>query len=85
SLKAGKKKVSLKWKKVKGVKGYTVYCKKSKKGKWKKLKTVSAKKTSYIKKKLKSGKSYYFTVKAYKVINGKKVYGKFTTKKVKVK
>ena len=85
SVRAGKKKASLKWKKVTAVKGCTVYYKTSKKGTWKKLKTVSNKKTSYTKKKLKSGKTYYFTVKAYKKVNGKKVYGKFTIKKVKVK
>ena len=85
SVRAGKKKASLKWEKVTAVKGYTVYYKTSKKGTWKKLKTVSNKKTSYTKKKLKSGKTYYFTVKAYKKVNGKKVYGKFTIKKVKVK
>lgn len=85
SLKAGKKKVSLKWSKVKGVSGYTIYYKTSKKGKWKKLKIFSAKKTKYVKKKLKSGKKYYFTVKAYKKVNGKKVYGKFVTKKIIVK
>ena len=85
SVKAGKKKASLKWEKVTAVKGYTVYYKTSKKGTWKKLKTVSNKKTSYTKKKLKSGKTYYFTVKAYKKVNGKKVYGKYTTKKIKVK
>lgn len=85
SLKAGKKKVSLKWSKVKDVSGYTIYYKTSKKGKWKKLKNLSAKKTKYVKKKLKSGKKYYFTVKAYKKVNGKKVYGKFKIKKVKVK
>ena len=85
SLKAGKKKVTVKWSKVKGAMGYTIYYKTSKKGKWKKLKNLSAKKTKYVKKKLKSGKKYYFTVKAYKKVNGKKVYGKFKIKKVKVK
>ena len=85
SLKSVKKKVTIKWNKVKGVSGYTVYYKTKKKGKWKKLKNVSTKKTKYVKKKLKSGKTYYFTVKAYKSANGKKVYGKFVTKKIKVK
>ncbi len=56
SLKVGNKKVSLKWSKVKGASGYTIYYKTSKKGKWKKLKNLSAKKTEYVKKKLKSGK-----------------------------
>ena len=45
---------------------------------------MSAGKTKYVKNKLKSGRKYYFTIKAYKVINGKKVYGKFVTKKIKL-
>lgn len=65
--------------------GYTVYYKTSKTGKWKKLKDVSAKNTKYVTNKLKKGKKYYFTVKAYKRVNGKKVYGKYTTQKIKVK
>lgn len=85
ALKAGKKKVTVKWSKMADISGYTVYYKTSKKGSWKKLKNISAKKTKYLKKKLKSGNKYYFTVKAYKKVNGKKVYGKYATKKIKVK
>ncbi len=80
---AGKKKATVKWNKVKGATGYTVYYKTKAKGSWKKLKNL--KKTSYTKTKLKSGKIYYFTVKAYKKYNGQTYTGSFRTKKVKIK
>lgn len=80
---AGKKKAILKWKKVKGATGYTIYYKTSQKAAWKKLKSVKG--TSYTKKGLKSGKQYYFTVKAYKTYKGRNYEGSFRVKKVKVK
>mgnify|MGYP000629946152 CR=1 FL=1 len=43
-------------------------------------------KVIYVNKKLKKGKTYYYKVRAYKVVSGKKVYGKFSTiKKIKFK
>ncbi|RGF51591.1 leucine-rich repeat domain-containing protein [Eubacterium sp. AF36-5BH] len=83
--KAAKKKVSLKWNKVKEASGYVVYYKTSAKGKWKKLKTLGSSKTNFIKKKLKKGKTYFFTIKAYKKLNGKTLFGKGVIKKVKIK
>ncbi len=49
----------------------------------KNAKKVTAKKsaTSKTVKKLKSGKTYYVQVRAYKVVNGVKVYGKWSKKK----
>lgn len=78
---AGKKKATIKWSKVKGATGYTVYYKV--RGSWKKLK--STKGTSYTKKKLKSGTRYTFTVKAYKTYKGKTYTSSFKAKKVKVR
>ena len=82
-VKAGKKKATIRWNKVKGADGYTVLYKTKAKGSWKKLKNI--KKTSYTKTKLKSGKTYYFTVKAYKKYKGQTYTGSFKTKKVKIK
>ncbi len=65
-----KKSVKVTWKKSKGAAGYYVY-RKTGNGSWKKIKRVKgASKTSYTDKKVKSGTTYYYTVKAYK---GKKV------------
>lgn len=58
--------VIVKWNSVKGAKGYNVYRKTSKNGKWTKLTTTTN--TSYTDKNIKSGSNYYYTVKAY---NGK--------------
>ncbi|MCI9598361.1 MAG: fibronectin type III domain-containing protein [Firmicutes bacterium] len=80
-VKAGKKKATIKWKKVKGATGYRVYYKA--RGSWKRLKTTKG--TSYTKKKLKSGTRYTFTVKAYKTYKGRTYMSSFKTKKVKVK
>ena len=57
--------------------------------KFKKSKTVTVKKGSTVKatiKKLSKGKKYYFKVRAYKTVNGKKIYGAYSSvKSVKVK
>ncbi|MCI8489065.1 MAG: hypothetical protein HFJ04_02230 [Lachnospiraceae bacterium] len=80
---SGKKKATVKWKKVKGATGYTVCYKTKAKGSWKKLKTTKG--ASFTKKKLKSGKTYYFTVKAYKTYKKKTYTSSFSGKKVVIK
>lgn len=86
-LKAGKKKVTIKWKKLKGVSGYEVYMSTKKTKGFKKITTIKkAKKIKFTKKKLKSKKTYYFKVRAFKKIGKAKVYGPFSkVKSVKVK
>ena len=79
---AASKKATLKWNKVTGATGYVVYMKNSD-GSYKKL--GSTKSTSYTKKSLKSGKKYYFRVRAYKTVEGKNIYGGYKTYSVKVK
>lgn len=79
----GKKKATVKWNKVKGATGYTVYYKAKAKDPWKALKSMKG--TSYTKKKLKSGATYFFTVKAYKTYKGATYTSSSQTKKVKVK
>ncbi|MEZ3422510.1 MAG: fibronectin type III domain-containing protein [Lachnospiraceae bacterium] len=80
---SGNKKAVIKWDKVKGADGYTVYYKNNKKDSWKKLKAT--KNTSYTAKKLKTGKTYFFTVKAYKNYKDKTYTGSGSSKKVKIK
>ena len=84
-VKAGKKKATISVKKVKGAKGYLVQYSTNKKFKGAKSKYV--KKNSATIKKLKSKKTYYFRVKAYKMNGKKKVLSKkwSAVKKVKVK
>lgn len=90
-LKSAKKQstrsVRLTWKKVKGCTGYEVYMSKKKNSGYKKIATLKkAKKVTYTKKKLKKKKTYYFKVRTYKTVNGKKYCSTFSNvKKVKMK
>ena len=73
-----------KWKKVEGADGYQIkYSLKAKK-KYKNAGTVT--KLNKKIRGLKKGKKYYVKVRAYKIIDGKKVYGEYSkAKRVKVK
>lgn len=69
-----KNSVTIKWNKVKNADGYIVYgAKCGAKSKYKVLKVVSAKTTSYTHKKLKKGTYYKYNVVAFKYVNGVKV------------
>ena len=65
------------WKKVSGANGYVVYRATAPKGKYKKVKTVK-KGTKLTNSKLKKGKKYYYKVRAYKKIDKKKYYSKYS-------
>ena len=84
---SAKKTAKLSWKKVAGADGYEVYRANTEKGKFKKIATgKSGKSISYTNKKLSKNKTYYYKVRAYKNVNGKKVYGAYSqVVKVKIK
>ena len=86
-LKAGKKKVTVNYKKVSGATSYKVTYSTGKK--FKKAKTVTVKSGKTVKKtisKLKSKKTYYVKVCAVKKVSGKNYTGKWSgVKSVKVK
>lgn len=70
-----KKQIKVSWKKVKGASGYEIYRSTSAKGKYKKVKTIKSGSTcSFTNKKLKSKKTYYYKVRAYRMVKNKKVY-----------
>ncbi len=78
------KKVKVTFKKIDGAAGYQVKYSTSKK--FKNAKTKNTTKTSYTIKKLKKGKKYYVKVRAYNIVDGKKVYGSYSSvKKIKIK
>ena len=80
----GKMVIKLK-KKVTGANGYQLVYATNKKF-TKNKKTLTLKSTTKTISKLKKGTTYYVKVRAYKVSNGKKVYGKYSSvKKVKIK
>ena len=82
------KQFTLKWKKDKTVSGYQIQYSTSKKFYKSKTKTVTFSKKTLSKtvSKLKSKKKYYVRVRAYKTVDGKKIYGSWSkVKTVKVK
>lgn len=79
---AKKGKILVSWKKVSGAKKYQVYKSTKKTGTF--CKTKATTKTTFNDTKVKSGKTYYYKVRASKTVDGKTVYGKFS-KVVKVK
>ena len=79
-----KLKVKATWKKLTNVFGYQIQYAPNKK--FKKAKSKTVKSSSVTLKKLKKKKTYFVRVRAYKLANGKKVYGKWSSvKKVKIK
>ena len=87
-LKAKKKALAVFWNKMSDLSGYQIQVATDKKFK-KNKKTVTVAKQNASKKtvkKLKSKKKYYVRIRSYKIVNGKKVYGKWSKiKSVKTK
>lgn len=87
-LSKGKKKFTVTWAKVSGVKGYQIqYSSDKKLKKNNKSVTVTKQKTTKATvKKLESKKKYYVRVRTYKTVNGKKIYSSWSkVKSVKTK
>ena len=84
---AGKNTVKATWKKVTGASGYRVYRSTSKNGKYTSAGLIKKGSTVTFKdKKVSKGKTYYYKVRAYRTVNGKRVYGPYSTvKSVKAK
>ena len=80
-------KATVSWKKVSKANGYEIYRANKKAGKYKKIKTIKKAKTvKFTDKKLKKGKKYFYKVRTYKTVDGKKVYGKWSSvAKIKAK
>lgn len=72
--------ITVKWEAVDGADGYRVY-QKTAGTKWQKIKTITNPQTlSYKKKSLSMGVKYTYTVRAYKLVDGKRVYGSYDKK-----
>lgn len=70
------KSIKVSWNKVSGAKGYDVYSSTSKKGTYSKRTTTSN--LNYTNTGLTKGKTYYYKVRAYKIVNNKKVYSSYS-------
>lgn len=75
---AGSGKLKITWKKVSGATGYQIYRSAQKNSGYRRIKNLSSKSSSYTNSKLKNGKRYYYKIRAYKRIDGKTYYGKFS-------
>lgn len=76
-------KIKAKWDSVNGANGYQIYYSRNKNFKKLSAKKIvkGGKKTSYVGKNFTKGKKYYVKVRAYKNVNGQKVYGKWSNVK----
>lgn len=84
SAKRKGKKLTIRWKKTEDAQGYVIYRSKKKNGGYKKVKTIKkaeiCKCTQKVKKQ-KKNKKYYYKVKTYKVVLGKKYFSSFSNVK----
>ncbi len=76
-----KKQLTIKWKKNSKVSGYEVVYSANKKFTGKKTVRKAKTTTSYTVKGLKKGKTYYAKVRSFKTVNGKRIYGAYSTAK----
>lgn len=85
TTKTGKVKIS--WKKITGAYGYAVYRADSKTGSYKRIKTVTSGSTlNTIDEGLKTGKTYYYKVRAYRTADCGNIYSYYSNvKNIKVK
>ncbi|WKA53984.1 InlB B-repeat-containing protein [Planococcus shixiaomingii] len=68
------------WSKVNEASGYELYRATSKSGTYTKVKTqTSGSSISYTNTSLSKGKTYYYKVRAYRTVSGKKIYSPYTT------
>lgn len=81
SVKAGTKKATISWTKASGVSGYQIQYSRSSSFKAGKTVNVSASSKTYIAKNLYSNSRYYVRIRSYKKVNGKIVWGKFSSAK----
>ena len=82
---AGKNQAAICWERVNGANGYRIYYKNSENGKWHYVTQIGkGTTTSYVHKGVKAGEDYYYTMRAYRTVNGEKVFGAYASwKKMK--
>jgi fibronectin type 3 domain-containing protein len=75
----------LSWKKVNAIDGYAIYQSTKKSTKFKIAAIITAKQQSFTVKKLMKGKRYFFKIKSFKKVNGKKIFSPYTrTRQLKI-
>lgn len=71
--------IRLSWQGISGAGGYQIYAYDRAQGTYTKLKTLNSENTSFTVKNLSKGTKHYFKVRAYRTVNGDRVYGKFSS------
>lgn len=66
--------ITLKWSKVSDVSGYEIHMASQEDGEYKLIETLDASARSYTKRNLKNNETYFFRIRAFKKVNGSKVY-----------
>lgn len=84
-LKAGKTTIKASWKQVKSVDGYVIYRAKGKQGKYRMIRNAGKSSKTYTSHKLSRKTTYYYKIRSYKKVGGKRVYSKWKTAKVRTK
>lgn len=80
AVSGGYDRVKVTWSQVRGASGYQIYRKTSKTGSYSALKEITDAETlSFTDTTCICGKTYYYCVRAYRMVNGKKIYGKFSS------
>lgn len=83
---AGVKRASISWKKASNITGYAVSRATSRDGTYKIIARKPSSDIKYVDSKLTSGKTYYYKLRTYKTVNGKRTYSPYTSyRSVKVK
>lgn len=83
-LSTSSRKATIKYGKISGASGYAIYRSTKKNGTYTRIAYTT--KTSYTNKYLTKGKRYYYKVRAYRVVKGKKVYGSYSnSSSIKIK
>lgn len=79
ATKTNKRSISLKWSLMHDSDGYVIYRKNDIDGKYSAIKTIKGEgNITFTNKNLKKGRTYYYKVRAYRKIGGKRVYSKYS-------
>lgn len=79
AVSSGYNRIKLSWAKVSGAQGYEVYRATSNPGTYSKVATIASGSTlTYTNSSLTSGKNYFYKIRAYRTVNGVKVYSSFS-------